>query len=507
MPYITIGRKQYDTWPPEDAVTQTRLENYYRSRLLFKGRHHDVFPRVQKWLDREADKAMVYIVCNFAGLLSKVSADMLFGEEPRFIAGEGDEKSKEQISLNNIIDNNNLHTLNYEMALSASWRGETVYRIRYGKFADWQDTEFPIIEATSPGYFYPILEEDNIRGLRGGVFGWIKQGPGDKEYLRLERQLPGLIENELWLMEGSKIQSRVKLSTFPEYAEMEDVQETKYPGLLFEFVPNWRMDDEFWGISDYYDLEGIFDELNNRVSRISRVLDKHESPKLILPPGIMKMDEQTGRYYIEKEDLEAMELSDEDRSDLPKYLTWDAQLETSMKQIEQLLQLAFMMSETSPDAFGLSKDGGTAESGRALKFRLIRLLAKINRKKLYFNQALKNVLYAAQYLEAQWGKGPAPVDIRAEWQDGLPADELEQAQVEQTRTGSKATTSVRSAVRRLDGLEGEALEEELEEIANDEAAGQLAAPGGQGGRSGLNLGLGDDDGGGAGGGAGGAGDE
>ena len=503
MPYITIGRKEYDCWPPDDEQSKTRLENYSRARLLFKGKHQDVFERIQRWLDKEQDKTLVYVVCNFAGLLSKVAADMLFGEIPRFIAGEGKEDSPEQIALNNIVNDNTLGTLNYEMALSSSWRGETIYKVRYGKFGDWTDKEHAIIESASPGIFWPILAEDNVRGLQGGVFGWIKQAPGnsDRKYLRIERQMPGWIENELWLMEGSKIHSRAPLRTFPEYAEMEDFQETKYPGLLFEFVPNWRLDDEFWGISDYYDLESVFDEMNNRVSRISRVLDKHESPKLILPPGIMKWDEIYQRWYIEKEDLEAIEVNPQEDNvgDLPRYLTWDAQLEAAFKQIEKLLEFACMISETSPDAFGIGKDGGRAESGRALKFRLLRLLAKINRKKLYFDQALKNVLYAAMYMENVWGRGPEPVDVRVEWKDGLPADSYEDAQVEQIRTGNKATTSVRSAVRRQDGIDGEQLEEELDEIAKDEALNMVEAPGGAG-RTGLNLNLGGDEGAGAGGG-------
>ncbi len=477
MPKLIIGSQEYESWPPDDPQNKARLENYKRSRLLFKGKHQDVYERIQKWLERQEDKELIYIVCNFAGLLSKVSADMLFGEQPRFVAGE--EKSKEQEALDTIVKNNSLHVLNYEMALSASWRGEAIYKVRFGKFADWAETEHAVIETVSPEIFYPILDEDNVRGLKGGIFGWVKQGPGDKKYLRIERQLPGLIESELYELDGRSIGQRVKLNTFPEYADLEDVQETRYPGLLFEVVPNWRLDDEFYGISDYYDLEGIFDELNNRVSRISRVLDKHESPKLILPPGIMKWDENYRRWHIEKEDLEAIEVNpaEEQVGDLPRYLTWDAQLEAAFKQIDKLLEFAFMVSETSPDAFGLGKSG-QAESGRALKFRLLRLLAKINRKKLYFDEALRNTLYAAQYLNNVWGRGPEPQDVRIEWQDGLPADELEQAQVEQTRTGNKATSSVRSAVRRLDNLDGEQLEEELEEIAKDEKSlgGQAADP-------------------------------
>ncbi len=448
-----------------------------------------MFERVQRWLEREADRKLIYVVCNFAGLLSKVSADMLFGEPVRVSGPKAaDEKSSEAVTA--IVANNDLHITNYEMALSASWRGEAIYKVRYGKAGDWAEQPMAIIEAATPEIFWPILEEDNVRGLQGGVFGWIKR-LGDRKYLRIERQLPGRIENELWLLDGSRIKQRSRLSVFPEYSELPDIQETGFPGLLFEFVPNWRLDDEFWGISDYYDLESIFDELNNRVSRISRVLDKHESPRLILPPGIMKWDERHRRWYVEKEDLEAIEVNPAEESvgDLPRYLTWDAQLEAAFKQIDKLLELAFLVSETSPDAFGLG-ERGRAESGRALRFRLLRLLAKISRKKLYFDAALTRAVYAAMYLEAKHGNGPEPVEPRIEWQDGLPQDMLEAAQVEQIRTGSKATTSVKSAVRRLDNLTGDELAEELDAIAEDESSGVPAEPD----RSGLNLNLDDDQG-------------
>ena len=474
MAIIQIGRQEFESWPPDDQQTKQRLQNYKRSRLLFKGKHHDVFPRIQRWLERQEDQELIYIVANFAGLLSKVSADMLFGEVPGFYCKDAAEDSPEQKALTDLAADNKLATLNYEMALSSSWRGETIYKARFGKFSDWAEKDHAIIEAASPGIFWPILDGDNVHGLMGGVFGWVKEANDNKIYLRIERQLPGRIENELYLLDGQSIGEQVKLSRLPEYANLEEYQDTGYPGLLFEVVPNWRLDDEFWGINDYYDLEGIFDELNNRVSRISRVLDKHESPKLILPPGIMKEDRNNpGRWYVDKEDLEAIEVDPEGENvgDLPKYLTWDAQLDAGFKQVDKLLELAFLLSETSADAFGLGRDGGRAESGRALKFRLIRLLAKINRKKLYFDEGLRNIMYAAQYLGHVHGNGPEPQEVRIDWKDGLPADSKEAAEVEAIRTGSKATASVRSAVRRLDGMVGHELEDELAEIQEDQGAG------------------------------------
>ena len=62
-----------------------------------------------------------------------------------------------------------------------------------------------------------------------------------------------------------------------------------------------------------------------------------------------------------------------------------------------------------------------------------------------------------------------PTIPQIEWADGLPNDPMEQADIESKRMTS-GTTSLESAVRRLDGLDGEALEQELERIRGDRAA-------------------------------------
>ncbi|WP_170291565.1 phage portal protein [Heliobacterium mobile] len=447
-------------WPPEGH--DHRLQDYTRYRQLFLGKHSEVFARVQAWLDKELDKTIVYLVCNYAGLVSKISADLLFGEQVRVVAG--DEDSPEQKAVDGIIQSNQLHTRCYEMALSSSWRGDAVIKVRFGKPSAW-DKERAIIESVPPDIFFPDISGDNIQEMRGATLAWIKKA-GNRQYLRTEIHEPGLIRNELWEMRGNQVGKRVPMATLPDYAAIPDEQETGYPGLLVRHVPNWRLDDMFWGISDYADMESLFDELNNRVSKISVILDKHSDPKLVLPPGLMRYDEATQRYYVERESLQTIEVDPEHTGDLPKYLVWDAQLEAAFKQIDQLLELLMMTSEVSPAAFGLDKNG-TADSGRALKFRLIRTVAKINRKRLYFDQALKQALFAAQVLDVTHGQGSyTPAMPHIEWRDGLPTDDMEAAQVEQIRLQS-GNTSVESSVRRLDGIDGKSLQEELDRIQAD----------------------------------------
>lgn len=456
---------KWERWPPEGH--NQRLEDYAKYRLLFKGKHDEVYARVQQWMEKEMDKAVVYIVANFAGLISKICADLLFGEQIRVITGEED--SSEQKGIDNIVTSNKLYTRCYEMALSNSFRGDAVFKARFGKPAAWS-TEQAIIEAVPPSCCFPDLNGDNVQEMTSCTLAWEKK-LGDKKYLRKEIHKPGIIRNELWLLDGRSIKYQVPLNKLDEYANLQEEQETKYPGLLVEHVPNWRLDDMFWGFSDYLDLESLFDELNNRVSKISRILDKHSDPKLVVPPGLMQWDERLQRWYIAKEDMQVVEVDQEDVGDLPKYLVWDAQLEAAFKQIDKLLDLLMMMSEVSPAAFGMDMNG-VAESGRALKFRLLRTLAKVNRKKLYFDQGLKSVLYAAQVLDVTHGRASyEPTIPRIEWADGLPADPVEQSEIEANRLAA-GNTSLESSVRRMDGLDGKALKEELDRIK----AGQSQSP-------------------------------
>ena len=441
---------------PPTLEDEERVKNYALFRKLMIGRHGEVYENIKHYLP-DGQRRLAYLTVNFAAIVSKLSADLLFGEMPSITVQKGQE------ALDEIITDNSLQTICHTMALSSSYRGDCVFKVRYGKFRDWDDTSYPIIEAVPSNCFFPVVDPNNVMGMSEAAIAWTRK-IGSDLYLRREVHQPGRIINELYRMDSeTNIGAQLPLSHLDEYAGLKEVEETGYPGLLVEYVPNWRLDDDFWGISDYYDLIPLQEELNNRLTKINKILDKHSEPKLILPPGIMQYDERLQRWYVEKEDLEALEVDPEQVGDLPKYLTWDAQLAACFSEVDKLLDLLCMTTETAPVAIGLpNKDGGGAESGKALRFRLMRTLGKIYRKERFFDQALKNVLYAAQVLNALYGSGPAPEPISIEWKDGLPDDPQETAEVLNSRVGMK-TMSLRRALM-VEGLRGEALETEIAEI-------------------------------------------
>ena len=153
----------------------------------------------------------------------------------------------------------------------------------------------------------------------------------------------------------------------------------------------------------------------------------------------------------------------------PEYMTWDGKLEAAEKQIDRLIELIFYISETSPAAFGMDKLSAQ-ESGAALKKRLMRTLAKVNRKKLYADPAIKDVLEIAQMLDVEWAGGSYEVERPTiTWADGLPDDPKEEAEIVGMRV-QNGTLSQLTAIKMLDKCDDETAEKELERIQQERNA-------------------------------------
>ena len=147
--------------------------------------------------------------------------------------------------------------------------------------------------------------------------------------------------------------------------------------------------------------------------------------------------------------------------------------------IDKLVSLLALVSETAPQLFNAADWGGDL-SGRALKILLLRTLAKVNRRRRYYGEAIPNLLVKAQQAEGIEN----PVRPSIQWPDGLPQDILEAIEAETqkrvTETPAKAASQVWSTpVRRTNGpvsaLQELADAKTLALQAQGEAAGLRAA--------------------------------
>lgn len=443
---------------------QARINAYSKYDKLFDGKHFEAFSIEINSLQYTQNYAKLkYVAVNFAGLISKVSADMLAGE-PIKLSGSTKEMSD---WLNALAFENGLHTQLYESALKNSARGDAIFKVRSGPKNPDDTVSTVFIEDITPAIYFPMINSGNWRAEPKYKELAFLVTINKDEYIRIERHYPGKIENELWEYRDKSLYRKAPLSLYNP--ELKDVEETGIDRSLIIHVPNWRAGDYF-GVSDYHDIEALMYAVNNRMTKNENILDKHSDPILALPEGVL--DEQGN---IRKDKLQLFTIPDNEMGSKPakpEYITWDASLDNSFKQIDKLIEFLYMTSETSPAVFGMDKQGA-AESGRALKLRLMRTIAKINRKKLYYDQGLKEALYTAQLLAKAHGyevmgkKLPSEPEVPSiTWADGLPIDDQEQIENVGKRL-DQGTESKTDAIMTLDGLERDDAEKKAKRITEE----------------------------------------
>lgn len=453
LPLVNVPKQFPYTKEDED-----RLQNYHYYEQLFLGEHYEAFKvRVSSNDFNKAYSKIRYVMVNFAGMISKIVADMLFGEP---LAAKFENKDQ-QSWIEDFWHENNLDILLYESALTNSFMGDCLFKLRVGQRYEKDKKSSVIWDTPSSALYFPHIDRFNVTGEpKERELAWTYELNG-KTYLRREIQSAGKIVNEAYLMKGNEIKNKVSL-TEAGLAGIKDVEETKIDRNLLIHIPNWKAGTRWNGISDYFDLDTLFFAVNNRMSKIDNILDKHSDPILMVPPGVL---DENGK--VKKQDGRVIEIGEGDDGK-PEYVVWDASLENAFKEIEKLVDFVYMVGEVSPDVLGLGK--GQSDSGRALKFKLMRTLAKVNRKKRYYDRAIKEALYVAQLLAKEYdcyaGGKPfpgEPVIPDLEWQDGLPADEMEQIDIE-TKAIDAGITSPKDSMMRVYNMDEEAAEKKIKEI-------------------------------------------
>lgn len=444
---------------------EPRLKDYAYFKNLFLGDHFTAFNlKVEDEKFNKEYAKLRYVKVNFAGLVSKIIADILFSEPITVKVEDGDQEFVDEL-----LRQNHFGALCYESALSNSYNGDEVFKLRI------KDDEL-LMRSVPPSMYFPEFDNDITTPPIKEELAWVVEVEEANEkitqYLRKEIHTKGLITNELYLLESGTIKERVPFSKIGK--NVPDQEDTKIGEVLLRHSPNWKSSDRYFGISDYYDLDTIFFAINNRFTKIDNILDKHSDPILLVPDGIL---DKNGR--VKKNQLGVIEIK-EGENNKPEYVVWDASLENAFKQIEHLIEAMFMVSETSPDALGMGK--GQSDSGRALKLKLLRTLAKVQRKKIYYDSALKDLIYRAQLLAKAWGiklngktmNGEAVVP-EIEWQDGLPIDEYEQVEMETMKIDA-GLTSTEEAIMRIEDVDEDTAKDKAKKI-RDEKAINMPQPG------------------------------
>jgi hypothetical protein len=478
-----------------------RIDRYRINKKLFKGDHYEVLEnRIAHLTGRQANLA--YITVNLPGIICKKSADFLFGETPVFSAGTSNNSAEQEV-VERLVADNELHITNYESALGNSYRGDSFYKIRWGQHyggivePDYDPYQV-IIEAQNAEYVFPetsptdgntllayhiaypqLVVTEKTQKFSINPVDWFKSdtkfGSNEEWLLNVESHYPGVIVYSKFRMNPINYEPGTnEVSQWKIYAELVDERRevpTGVPMPLVVHVPNYATDDHWEGIDDLTEHHGIFDEINNRLSKIAEILDKHSDPAMAVPAGTLGEDENGMPIFHAGRD-KIFEVMDKNEI-MPQYITWNGQLDAAFKELERLVDLLLMNAEIPPVALGRDNSGTSGASGLSVKWRMNSLLSKINRKRQYYDKGLKRVLLIAQLLEQAQSDEKLAYEVTTpiiRFKDGLPDDDMEMSTIAQIQTGGKATISQLTAIMNLHGYTEEQARIELERIREEEKA-------------------------------------
>lgn len=398
----------------------------------------------------EEKKNQLEVIQNVAGKLSRSFAFLMFTEEVKITVLEKTVQDRiDQFKFRNAFDN-----VLDESALTQSYAGRAYFEMYL------QDGLARFCEL-NPAHVFPQYNTMFASGEPTKVVISWEPSIDEKPYRFIKTHTVGYITYELRKMEGDKDVGNVPLSMLDP--SLPDLTLGQYEETGLDYIPVYTINNvktgrTVEGMSDYCDLMSLFEELTRNQSQIATQLKKHATAKMAVPVGVL---DDNGK--IRNDDAEMFEVASdkEDGFVIPQYIVnTNPLIDQAFKEQEKLIEAIARVADISTLLMDWNVTGGAEKVG-ALKLRILPTLAKVKRKLRPYRRVITDMIVDAMAWE---GAGQLqPSDVTLEFNDGLPKDPLEDAQVEAIRLNAGFQT-VEDAVRNMDGLEGDALTTKLKMI-------------------------------------------
>ena len=442
-------------WPPRSE--RERLDAYAANRLLFEGDHFAVLSG-----KHNAVHDYEYISINLPKNIVTIVADLLFGEDLTLVyPDETPDAAKEKVD--EIWERNDMQALLFEGALDTGYAGDGVWTV--GREADGESGKAKIRTHPADTWF-PEQNEDDVRDILRHRLAWVKkytpEGGKELQFLRVVVHEKGRVLHQLYRLKDGKVGAAASPDEWAYFYETppDEVQEGLEGEFLLEHIPNFRTARAYLGTSEYKGSEDLFAVINGTATQIDGILQRHSDPMLSLPADVWDTVTNGGKRMPEREKLAVISQGGV-TGNKPEFITWDGKLSDNLAFMDVITDQIAVVSETAPQLLARGEWGGDL-SGIARKILLIRTLAKVRRKRRYYDTVIPRLLEKAQRMEGVTD----PIKVKLGWEDGLPDDVLERLEVADRRLAN-GTESHKGAIKTLDNATDAEAESKLEEIEDD----------------------------------------
>ncbi len=344
----------------------------------------------------------------------------------------------------------------------------------------------PACNAVNPSMVTEVVNPLDREDIQYFVIGWVdkieRNTDTQYEIAGTPQSIIGMIQYDYFLTVEIHEKGQYEMKRFrvgapllnygsvKQYKIIEEVTSAAIKGKKFstgldgfaikKLIGYTTTDNPSEGLSDYDMLDTLMIELMQRVSQLSQVFTKHGDPAMQGSADLLSTDENgnpvfyTGDFYPIKQGETPL-----------SYITWDSQSKSILEYCNQILQNIWILTEMGDGTImGYSQNTNTfADSGKALRMRLTSPLMKVQGLLIDNQDTIISIFIDfAKILGKKISRG----DIEIRWQDGLPKDELEDANIFQMRVAA-GTESVIYGLQRRYNMTPKQAEDEFEQILRE----------------------------------------
>ena len=358
-------------------------------------------------------------------------ADMVIGAPPSITVNDNDELTD---LIADIRDQTDFDGKLYQALIDYSRFGATVFRI----FDDDEAVEAKANFAVwTPAEWFPVLRKDGTKRIKEQVLAWRSNygTVADPDwYLEVQRHPTkgGYYIAERYRMNGTGDSVLKKLTS--KRVKTDDMP------CLVQHVANLPSTTNVYGTSDYKIINELVFKATERIRQILHILDKHADPSMTGPTTMLQRNELTGELEFKTSQFYAVSPGEEH----PEYMTWDGQLSAAFQGLEVLLNQIYIMSEMGEALIGNTKGSGQAVSGTAMRYKMVSPLEKARRVANAFTLPVKKLM--AALIQIETGEKLRYQDINVIWEDSLPKDPRETAELTRLQTGAPQIIPLKHAL-------------------------------------------------------------